>query len=82
MVSGIVPTRWAFEGMLLLESDQRPTEANSAAEPATNQDLAESYFPADTLRMGVKADIMALIFMVFGLGASVAFIATAWKPRR
>jgi pSer/pThr/pTyr-binding forkhead associated (FHA) protein len=83
LISSVVPTRWAFEGLLLLESDQRPGDAGAAvAEPASDQDLAESYFPADTVRMGVKADAMALFFMFIGIAAAAAFISTASKPPR
>jgi hypothetical protein len=83
LISSVVPTRWAFEGILLLESDQRPAEADApGAAPVTDHDLAESYFPADTVRMGVKADAMALFFMLIGIAAAAAFISTASKPRR
>jgi hypothetical protein len=83
VVSSLIPTHWAFEGLLLLESDEHHMPANAdASEPTVNHDLAEAYFPAETERMGVKADAMALGAMLLGLAASVAFISTASEPRR
>jgi pSer/pThr/pTyr-binding forkhead associated (FHA) protein len=67
-----VPSRWAFEGLLLLESDRRsePTAGR------TGGDMAEGYFPAETERMGVTADTLALGAMLLGLVAATLFIAT------
>ncbi len=73
MVSAAMPTRWAFEALLLLEDegDAKPDEAGP--------DLAESFFPAETDRMGPKADLMALGFMLIGLVGGSAFVATSRK---
>ena len=65
-----VPTRWTFEGLLLLESAEHP-----------ETDLAEDYFPAESLRMGVGADALALSFMLVGLLSAAAFISTSGRPR-
>jgi hypothetical protein len=64
-----VPSRWAFEGLLLLESGGDP-----------ERDLAEDYFPAESQRMGLRADALALGFMLFGLAAAAAFMATSLRP--
>ncbi len=64
------PSRWAFEGLLLLESQE-----------TANLDLAETYFPADSQRMGLRADTMALVFMLIGLAGAAAFISVSAKPR-
>lgn len=64
----LLPTRWAFEGLLLLES--RATATRSTEGP----DLAEPYFPARTERMGLRAGMIALLSMMIGLAASAAFI--------
>ena len=73
LASGATPTRWAFEGLLLLESPLHPTPATSS-DPASApvRDLAEDFFPADSDRMGVTADAMALGSMLIGLAAAIA----------
>jgi hypothetical protein len=82
-VAAAMPSRWAFEGLLLLESEQRaaPT-APEGAESAPVDDLAEDFFPADTQRMGPKADAMALGFMLIGLAAAAGFISSGLPPWR
>jgi pSer/pThr/pTyr-binding forkhead associated (FHA) protein len=70
VISSAVPSRWTFEGLLLLESGEN-----------SERDLAQDYFPVDSQRMGLTADIMALSFMLFGLWAAAAFIATSVMPR-
>jgi hypothetical protein len=81
-VAAAMPSRWAFEGLLLLENERReaptvPVEAGS--DPA---DLAEGFFPAGTERMGPTADAMALGFMLIGLAAAAGFISSGSKPWR
>ncbi|HEY2154578.1 MAG TPA: FHA domain-containing protein [Isosphaeraceae bacterium] len=70
-VANALPSRWAFEGLLLLESDAR-----SASVP----DLAQDYFPAETQRTGPRGAAMALAFLLVGLSASAAFTARASRP--
>ncbi len=60
--AGAVPTRWAFEGLLLLAD-------------VGQGDVAERFFPADSDRMGVTADLIALGAMLLGLAAAGAFIS-------
>ena len=48
-IAGAAPTRWVYEGMLLLNADPQ---------------LAETDFPASTERMGLRADLLALAFML------------------
>jgi pSer/pThr/pTyr-binding forkhead associated (FHA) protein len=75
-IAAALPSRWAFEGLLLLESDQRLLpEGAMRTEVARGQDLAEAFFPAGSERMGTKADTLALGLMVLGLTAAAAFIA-------
>jgi hypothetical protein len=78
MVSSALPTRWAFEGLLLLESARHPAAAGP--EPAGAGDLAERYFPAASERMGPTADVTALTLMLVGLAGSIALIARAPRP--
>jgi hypothetical protein len=79
--SGVVPSRWAFEGLLLLESEGHPRVASAdGSDPTVDRDLAEDYFPAGTDRMGVKADAMALTFILIGLVAAAAFISASAQP--
>ncbi|MGD0039606.1 MAG: FHA domain-containing protein [Isosphaeraceae bacterium] len=82
-VSSFVPSRWAFEGLALLEADQRQVATSAdGSDPVIDHDLAEDYFPARTDRMGVRADVMALGAMFLGLTAAVAFISASSKPGR
>jgi len=83
VISSFLPSRWAFEGLALLEADQRQAAANTGGpDPAIDHDLAEEFFPAKTDRMGVRADVMALGAMFIGLAAAVAFISASSKPGR
>jgi pSer/pThr/pTyr-binding forkhead associated (FHA) protein len=80
-VAGILanasPSRWAFEGLLLLESDRRSQAVSPESSGAVNGDMAETIFPAASERMGPRADAMALTFMFIGLAAGAAFISAA-----
>jgi ABC-type multidrug transport system ATPase subunit/pSer/pThr/pTyr-binding forkhead associated (FHA) protein len=76
------PSRWAFEGLLVLESDRRPTAplpaGSGPAEPSlpavAPRDMAETYFPTETERMGPRAAVITLggtfLFLV-GLIAAI-----------
>jgi hypothetical protein len=68
VAAAAVPSRWAFEGLLLLEAGRTA---------AADGDLAEEAFPADSERMGVQADVMALALLAIGLAAVAGFIAHA-----
>jgi hypothetical protein len=72
-----MPTRWAFEGLLLLESPHHPTSA-TALDPRSipDQDLAEDYFPADSERMGLGADLTALGAMLVGMTVALTLAST------
>ncbi len=75
-----MPTRWAFEGLFLLETEKQETpEIPEGADPAPDQDFVDAYFPADSERMGPMADAMALSSMLVGLGALTVFISG--RPR-
>ena len=65
-----LPSRWAFEGLLLLESERRPGLDG----------VVEPYFPAESSRMGVTADATALVAMLIGWSGLAAFIASARRP--
>jgi hypothetical protein len=60
------PPRWAFEGLLLLESDRRPAApiaegaAGRAGVRASPLDMAGGYFPSATDRSGPRAAAIAL----------------------
>lgn len=66
----LFPSRWAFEALMVLESDGRP---RAPAQPAA--DMAEHYFPAETDRMGPRAAAIALggsfVFLVALIGATL-----------
>ncbi len=68
MISNAAPSRWAFEGLLVSEVEARPTfEPSLGGDPDPARAMAEKYFPAETDRMGPKADAMALGSMLIGL---------------
>jgi pSer/pThr/pTyr-binding forkhead associated (FHA) protein len=76
LIAEAMPSRWAFEGLLLLEADQhRAIAAADESDAAPDHDLAEEFFPADSARMGVSADAMALGSMAIGLAALALFIS-------
>jgi pSer/pThr/pTyr-binding forkhead associated (FHA) protein len=79
IVANASPSRWAFEGLLLLESDRRAQPISTESNGALTSDLAETLFPAASERMGTRADALALTFMFIGLAAGAAFISTAPK---
>jgi len=72
-VSYVLPSRWAFEGLLLLESERHELPKITEAPPI--HDLAEDFFPSESERMGVRADVMALGLMLVGLVVAVGFIS-------
>jgi hypothetical protein len=85
LASAAMPSRWAFEGLLLIETDQRLRhQTPEASEPDGDRDhdLAAEFFPAETERMGARADAMTLGFMLIGLTAAAAFIAANARPSR
>ena len=61
------PTRWAFEGLLLLEAPYHPSGQSPGDAAADDHDCAEAYFPAESLRMGPGADLTALGSMLVGM---------------
>jgi pSer/pThr/pTyr-binding forkhead associated (FHA) protein len=68
MASNAAPSRWAFEGLLVTESEgQAMPEQAEGAEPGQAGDLAEDYFPSESDRMGARADALALASMWIGL---------------
>ena len=77
VAAGATPARWAFEGVLLLESPHHhpPAPADGAAS-APDRDLAEDFFPADTERMGSAADALALGSMLIGMAVALALAST------
>jgi hypothetical protein len=82
LAAAAMPTRWAFEGLLLLESAQNPATVAAAGSGATQgRDLVEYFFPADSERMGTKADTMALGSMLIGLAALAVFTSRLRSQR-
>jgi pSer/pThr/pTyr-binding forkhead associated (FHA) protein len=81
LAAGAMPSRWAFEGLLLLETAQHSAPVTEPeTDPTPNQDLAEGFFPVGSERMGVTADAMALGSMLIGLAALTAFISGLSRP--
>ena len=53
LAAAAMPSRWAFEGLLVLEADASPTiQLSDDDEQPLPIDVAEPYFPAKTERMG------------------------------
>jgi hypothetical protein len=75
LLAAAMPSRWAFEGLLLLEVDRKPDPATlQDANVAPDHDIAEEFFPAGS-RMGPAADATALASMLFGLAGLAVFIS-------
>ena len=75
-LANAMPSRWAFEGLLLLQTANH--SAPATAEPTENapdNGLVERFFPASSERMGVLADSLALGSMLIGLLAMILFRA-------
>jgi hypothetical protein len=76
----VMPSRWAFEGLVLLESAEHSAPASDAgSNHEENHDPVEAFFPAATERMGARADMMALVSMAIGLASLAAFVS--WNAR-
>ncbi len=81
LVAEAMPSRWAFEGLFLLETNQyRAVVTPVEKGPARNRDFAEEFFPAGSERMGVSADALALGSMLIGLAALAVFISGRSRP--
>lgn len=78
------PSRWAFEGLMVLESDGRPAAPapEGPAQPPppgdAPPDMADAYFPARDDRMGPRA---AAIALGGSFVAMVAIIAVILRSR-
>jgi ABC transport system ATP-binding/permease protein len=94
MLAQMMPSRWAFEGMLILESEKRPVlslgglpgQEDVAVESDGQQDMAEHFFPAETDRMGVVASCLALLLtfglVVGGVYACLRLRDVRWRDRK
>ncbi len=77
LAAGLMPSRWAFENVVLLEAPQHAAPVSSAEKTsALERDLAEDYFPAETDRMGAMADTTALALMLFGMAVALVLAST------
>jgi len=81
-IAGLLPSRWAFEGLLLLEAGEPEIGTAGKDTRAEKRDLAELYFPADSHRMGIGADALALVLMLIGLSAAAVFLSTTSMTAR
>jgi pSer/pThr/pTyr-binding forkhead associated (FHA) protein len=74
LAPAVMPSRWAFEGLFLLETPQHPAPAvATGADGAENGDLVEGFFPASSIRMGSTADVIALGSMLIGLAGLATY---------
>jgi pSer/pThr/pTyr-binding forkhead associated (FHA) protein len=77
VASNAAPSRWAFEGLLVSESESQATpESSKVAKPDQVGDIAEEYFPIKEDRMGARADAMALALMGIGLIGFGVFVVS------
>jgi hypothetical protein len=83
LAAAAMPTRWAFEGVLLLESPYHPQpEIDRESSATPRRDLAEDFFSAASDRMGPEADATALALMTIGLAAALVLLvlpADSWR---
>jgi hypothetical protein len=89
-VAQFMPSRWAFEGLLLVEAEERPKwtpppilsspvaevpMSRSEAEASpAEQDMAERFFPAETHRTNVQTSAVVLTIMLLVLVGSICAI--------
>lgn len=78
-VCAAMPSRWVFEGMLVLEGESRPVYRlpDQKAADAEPMDLAEPYFPTskeENLRLGPEVAGFVLEIQLFLLVTAVALI--------
>lgn len=71
LAAAAMPSRWAFEAMLLLETEARGQTT------AISDDLTVGLFPTDSTRMGPQADATALGSMLIGLAAAAVFVSSS-----
>lgn len=81
-VSNLMASRWAFEGILLLESDARPRFASTPPIPGVEEagpeeDMAQVYFPEGRQRRSVGVSLAILGIMLAGLFASIQMVLRA-----
>jgi pSer/pThr/pTyr-binding forkhead associated (FHA) protein len=81
-IAGLFPSRWAFEGLLLLEADETEIGTAGSDSQPEKPDLAELYFPAASHRMGTRADALALLLMLIGLSAATVFLSASSTTAR
>jgi pSer/pThr/pTyr-binding forkhead associated (FHA) protein len=75
-IASLLPSRWAFEGLVLLETGEAaPAPPGREGQSDQRQDLAETYFPSASERMGLAADTLALVLMLIGLAGLGAFLS-------
>ena len=82
-ISGLLPSRWAFECLVLLEAGEPEIGTAGNDADAKKPDLAELYFPAASHRMGIPADALALVLMLIGLAGATIYlsaISTTARP--
>jgi ABC-type multidrug transport system ATPase subunit/ABC-type multidrug transport system permease subunit len=83
--AGTMASRWAFEGLVVLEADARPLweptlpkgappGARLPADAPKKQDIAEHYFPADDDRWGVVVPLVCLSVMFWALFCLILII--------
>jgi len=67
LVANTMPSRWAFESMLLMESENRELyqpPAYPGTESPAKRDMAEKLFPEDSNRTSVTTGVFALTAML------------------
>jgi hypothetical protein len=76
----VMPSRWAFEGLLLLETARQAAAPPAASgEHPSDAELVAALFPAASERMGPRAAALALASMMVGLIALAGFIS--WNAK-
>ncbi len=70
-----MPSRWAFEGMVLLESSKQPTSTQPIQKDQKQElkemDLAELYFEKKSYRTSVPRCSAVLAMMLLLLGGGI-----------
>jgi pSer/pThr/pTyr-binding forkhead associated (FHA) protein len=78
--SAIMPARWAFEALLVMDAEARTRPSLPEGPQPAPKDMVEPFFTAKAERMGPEADSLALAAMLISLLTLAAFLCATVRP--
>lgn len=70
----VLPPRWAFEGILVLESRHQPHQPMPEGSESQGPDMAEQLFPKDKRRLGPGVAVVVLGTMLLACAGGTLLI--------